>query len=182
MLPSVPRCRRLAACLLFVVFVALAVACGKGGISSKLVGTVKVNESLIFNDSTWVVVEAKDVGKVLKPTEAGEEELKADGRFIHVRFKVTNTGKKVVFLGDDPELVDDKEREFTTLGDNQKAYLPKGAKTLGEVDSDQIPAGITREFHALYEVPADAKGLRLKAASFAEKKRRQQEGFIDLGF
>jgi hypothetical protein len=179
MLPHVPRVRRLATCLLFAAFVALALACGKGGTSTKIVGTVKVNEALVFKDSTWVVVEAKDVGKVLKPTVPGEEELKADGRFILVRFKVTNTGKKVVWAGGDPDLVDDRERTFGTLVE-QKPYLPRGAKTLE--DEDQIPAGITREFHALYEVPLDAKGLRLKAGSFTERRGRpQQEGFVDLG-
>jgi len=140
-----------------------------------------MNEPLAFNDSTWVVVEAKDLGKVLKATEPGDEDRKADGRFILVRFKISNTGKQVVLLGDDPPLIDDRDRTFETLGDRQKQYLPKGAKTLGEQDSDQIPAGITREFHAIYEVPTDARGLRLKAASFAERRRRQQEGLIELG-
>jgi hypothetical protein len=93
---------------------------------------------------------------------------------------VSNIGKKAVWLGDDPSLLDDKERQFETLGE-QKDYLPRGAKTLGEEESDQIPAGMTREFHALYEVPADARGLRLRAESFAENQRRAQEGFIDLG-
>src|SRR5262249_3144649 len=168
-LRHVPRFHRLATCLLFVAFVALALACGKGGTSLRSIGTVKVNEPLVFKDSTWVVVEVKDLGKVLKENEPDEPEKKADGRFILVRYKVTNTGKQVVWLGDDPEVVDDTKREFKTPGDNQKLYLPKGAKTMGEEESDQIPAGITREFHALYEVPTDAKGLRLKAASFAER-------------
>jgi hypothetical protein len=178
-LPDLPRLRRPAACLLFAVFVALAVACGKCGTSSRSIGTVKVNEDLAFKDSTWVVVEVKDLGKTLKPTEPDDEEKKTDARFILVRFKVTNTGKNAVWVGDDPNLVDDQERNFVTLTE-QKPYLPKGARTLE--DEDQIPAGITREFYALYEVPLDAKGLRLKAGSFKERRGRpQQEGFIDLG-
>jgi hypothetical protein len=181
MSPHLPRARRLATCLLLVAFVALALACGSTSLKPKAVGTVKVNEELVFNDSTWVVLEARDLGKVLKSTDPDEQDKKADGRFILVRYKVTNTGKKTVWLGDDPPLLDDKERQFETLGDAQAHYLPKGAKTLGEADSDQIPAGITREFHAIYEVPTDARGLRLKGESFAEGRRRQQEGFILLG-
>jgi hypothetical protein len=183
MFVHVPRFPSIAGRLSLIAFVAVALACagGGGGNNSKALRTVKLHESLVFNDSTWVVVEAKDLGKVIKATEPGDEELKADGRFIYVRFKIANTGKRVVWLGDDPELTDNRDRTFQTLGDRQKQYLPRGAKTLGEPDSDQIPAGITREFHAIYEVPADARGLRLKAASFAEKKRRQQEGLIDLG-
>src|SRR5262249_44508098 len=109
MFPHVPRLRRLAGCLLLVTFIAVVLACGGGGSLSKKVGSVKRNETLVFNDSTWVVLEAKDLGKVLKPTEAGDEERKTEGRFILVRYKITNTSKKVVWLPEaDPPLVDDK--------------------------------------------------------------------------
>jgi hypothetical protein len=182
MFPHVPGFRRLARAVSLVAVVAIALACGGGG-RSKGIGTVKVNEKLVFNnDSTWVVLEAKDLGKELKPTDPDDKPRKTEGRFIQVRYKITNTGKQVVWLDDsDPPLVDDRDRTFESMGDAQKQFLPKDAKTLSEQESDQIPAGLTREFYALYEVPADAKGLRLKAESFPEKRRRAQEGFIDLG-
>src|SRR5262245_56539637 len=72
MSPHLPRARRLAACLLVVTFVALALACGSTSLKPKAVGTVKVNEELVFNDSTWVVLEARDLGKVLKSNDPDE--------------------------------------------------------------------------------------------------------------
>jgi hypothetical protein len=178
---TVPRLRRLAGCLLLAAFVAVALACA--GAKPKNVGTVKVNEELVFPESKWVVVEAKDLGKVIKatnPDDAGEK--KTEGRFILVRYKVTNTGRKEIELGwEDPKVVDDS-REFRSLGDEQRDFLPKFAKTMSDEESTHIPAGMTREFHALYEVPADAKGLRLMAESFKERRGRPvNEGYVELG-
>jgi hypothetical protein len=100
MFPSVARLRRLAWCLGLILFVALALACGGriGGGRPKVVGTVKLNEEMVFHDSKWVVVEARDVGKSLKATdpEAEVKERKTDGRFLLVRYKVSNIGKKAV--------------------------------------------------------------------------------------
>lgn len=186
MLSRASRLRRLAVCPLLLTFVALAVACSGGGASGgKNVGTVKVNEELVFPESKWVVVEVKDLGKTLKPTNPDDApEKKTEGRFIHVRYKVTNTGtRKDIELGwEDPKLVGDSAEYRALEDDEQKAYLPKWSKTMAEEDSTHIPAGQTREFHALYDVPPTAKGLRLKAESFKERRGRPvKEGYIDLG-
>ena len=142
-----------------------------------------MNEELVFPESKWVVVEAKNLGNTIKATNPTDpREKKTEGRFILVRYKVTNKGTKEIQLGwEDPKIVDES-REFKTLGEEQMDFLPRFAKTMSDEDSTHIPAGQTREFHALYEVPADAKGLRLMAESFKERRGRPvNEGYIELG-
>jgi hypothetical protein len=165
---------RLASSLLLVLLTAVFLACGGIGDKPVAVSTVKLNEELVFNHSTWVVLEAKELGQVLKATDSRGPDKKTDGRFIRVRFKVSNTEKEAESLGNDPVLVSDRGEKFDSLGD-QKLYLPRDARTVGETDSDPLPAATTREFYALYDVPAGAKALRLN------HRRFQQEGFVELG-
>lgn len=168
--------RRLAWCLPFA-FAAVALACAGGPAT---VPPVKGNEELKLHDSVWAVIEAKDLGQLLRSTEGDAPELRTQGRYVLVRYAVRNPGRRRIDLDGDPQLIDGRQRFFDPIG-NQEAYLPKGAVTMGDVESDQIPAGLTKEFHALYEVPADARGLRLEAKSFTERFGREQTGHIELG-
>lgn len=161
-----------------LVILGALLAC-KGGSSSSGSGSSstpqKIGETVTFDDSDWVVTEAKDAGKVLKSnSEFNEEEKKTDGRFIQVHYKVTNKGKKEEMLLDHPKVVDDKGREFGPI-DMESFYVPAKSKSIG---LDTLPPSMPREYWTVIEVPADAKGLKFEVHGFGllgDKKT------VDLG-
>ncbi|HEY1955019.1 MAG TPA: hypothetical protein VGH28_05390 [Polyangiaceae bacterium] len=152
------------------------VAC-KGGShgSSSSTGTAKMGETVTFDDSEWIVIEAKDAGKSIKSnSEFNEEEKKTEGRFIQVHYKVTNKGKKEEMLLDRPKIVDDKGREFGPI-DMESFYVPAKAKTIG---LDTLQPSMPKEYWTVIEVPADAKTLKFQVHGFSllgDKKN------VDLG-
>ncbi len=127
----------------------------------------KTGDKVEFDDATWVVVSAKDAGKELPEGEGWKKGMigtaKTDGRFILVKVKVTNKGKaeapKLDFSH--PKIVDDQSREFGRYKNDWERF-PPDSKML---EKDAIPVGMTREFPMAFEVPADAKGLKLKVMS-----------------
>ena len=138
-------------------------------------GTAKMGETVTFDDSEWIVVEAKDAGKKIKSnSEFNEEEKSTEGRFIQVHYKVTNKGKKEEMLLDRPKVVDDKGREFGPI-DMESFYVPAKAKTIG---LDTLQPSMPKEYWTVIEVPADAKSLKLEVHGFSllgDKKN------VDLG-
>jgi hypothetical protein len=166
------RRSRMAATFSLLGLIALVIACGGIGDKPVTTSTVKLNEKLVFNDCTWVVLEARDLGKALKPTDPKGQDKTTNGRFLFVRFTVSNTSKQGLSLGNPPMLMDHQDRTFGPL-DEPERYLPKDLRTddiLGE-----IPVGGTHQFLAIYEAPAEAQGLRLNKRLF------QEEGFVELG-
>ena len=119
----------------------------------------KMGEVVNFEDSAWVVIEAKDLGST--PTSNNQfhkAEKSDDGKFILVKFSVKNKGKKDEMIFDEPKLLDSQGREFTHQ-EHQSFYVPKGTKTLG---LEKIPVGLKKEFYSVFEVPKDAKGLKFQ--------------------
>jgi hypothetical protein len=160
------------AALALLGFIASVIACGGIGDKPVTTSTVKLNEKLVFNDCAWVVLEAREMGKSLKPTDFKDQDKTTGGRFIFVRFTVSNTSKQGLSLGNPPVLMDNQDRTFGPL-DEPERYLPKDVRT--DDISGEIPVGGTHQFLAFYEVADDAKGLRLNKRLF------QEEGFVDLG-
>jgi hypothetical protein len=134
-----------------------------------------MGETVTFDDSEWIVIEAKDAGKSIKSnSEFNEEEKKTEGRFIQVHYKVTNKGKKEEMLLDRPKIVDDKGREFGPI-DMESFYVPAKAKTIG---LDTLQPSMPKEYWTVIEVPADAKTLKFQVHGFSllgDKKN------VDLG-
>jgi len=148
----------------------LLVAC-KGGHRAGADGaTAKIGETVKFDDSEWVVVEAKDAGKVLEGTNpTNHEEKKTEGRFIEVHYKVTNKGKNEEMLINPPRLVDAKKDDIEHI-QNESFFLPPNAKT---VALDTLVPGTTREFWTVFEVPAGATGIECQLhalSAFGDKK------------
>lgn len=100
---------------------------------------------------------ASDLGKSVRGKSAKEETT--TGKFVLVRFKVTNTTNKEERVTHTPKLIDAKGREYETW-DKQVFHLPVGAEPMG---GKSLAAGVEKEFASLYEVPADATGLRFQA-------------------
>jgi len=161
-----------------LLVLAAVLACGKGkGDSSgggSSASTAKMGETVTFDDSDWIVVDAKDLGKSVKSNMDETDVKKTDGKFVQVHFKVTNKGKKEEMVLDPPKVLDDKGREFGPV-DMQSFYVPKDAKTLA---LDSLPPSMQREYYTIIEVPADAKTLKFELHGlglFGDKKN------VDLG-
>ena len=162
-----------------LLVLAAALACGKGSSggssgSSSSGAAQKMGETVTFDDSDWIVVDAKDLGKKVTSNLDESDTKTTDGKFIQVHFKVTNKGKKEEMVLDPPKVVDDKSREFGPV-DMQSFYVPKNAKTLS---LDSLPPSMQREYYSIIEVPADAKSLKLQIQGLGimgDKKK------VDLG-
>lgn len=123
----------------------------------------KIGDEIDFEDSKWVVLEAKNLGNEAKSNNQFQENAKSSGKFILVKFKVLNKTNKEERIMSHPKLIDSKEREFKNY-DMQSSYIPKNAETLS---MSALPSGIEKEFYAVYEVPSDATGLQFEARELA---------------
>ena len=123
----------------------------------------KIGEVVELKDSQWIVLKVKDRGKKMGSRNRFAEPATTDGRFIEVRFKVTNKKSKEKRILEAPKVRDQQGREFRNF-DRQAIFIPKGKKTM---TLEALPASMTREFWAIYEVAADSKGLQFQARSFA---------------
>lgn len=132
----------------------------------------KLGETVTFGgDSTWVVTAARDRGKKLA---AAGERATTEGRFIEVSMKITNNGQKEDSLLDLPAVVDSQGREFKPW-ERSSSFLPPGGRGLA---MSPLPPSLPKEFTEIYEVPADAAGLKFKAralAAFGDTR------FVELG-
>jgi hypothetical protein len=149
-----------------LVLLGALLAC-KGGSSSSggsSSAAAKIGETVTVDDSEWVIVEAKDVGKSLKSnSEFNEEKKDTAGRFIQVHYKVTNKGKKEEMMFNPPKVLDDKGREFGPV-DMENFYVPAKTKTIG---LESLQPSIAKEFWTCIEVPADAKALKFQIHGFS---------------
>ncbi len=153
-----------------MLVLAALVACKKGSSSSSSGSSsapAKIGDTVTFDDSEWVVIEAKDVGKTVKNNSEfaadDEKEKKTEGRFIQVHYKITNKGKKEEMLLDRPKIVDAKGREFGPI-EMESFYVPAKSKTIG---LDTLQPSMPKEYWTVIEVPPDAKGLKLQVHGFS---------------
>ena len=145
-----------------LVLLGALVACK--GSSSSSSSSPKINDTVTFDDSEWVVLEAKDAGKTLKSTSAiNEEEKKADGRFIEVHYKVTNKSKKEEMLLEKPKIVDDKNREYEPI-EMEGFYVPPNTKT---INFDTLQPNTPKDYWTIIQVPPDAKNLKFQVQGFS---------------
>lgn len=150
--------------------------CSKRDAAPAAQGTAdgKVGEPLMLDDSTWLVVEAKDLGQTLKPNSDIGEPLKTEGRFVQVRYRVTNTTKKQEHVLDLPKIVDQQGREFGPV-DMESWYVPVQGKTVG---FDALQPSMQKEYFTIIEVPADARKLAFQVRGLGLRGDRRR---IDLG-
>ena len=133
-----------------------------------------IEETVPFDDSEWVVLEAKDLGKKLKANTEYAEEKSTEGRFVAVRYKVTNKGAKEAHVLDAPKLTDGKGRAYGAI-DLEAFYVPEKGKTLG---LEVLAPGEAKEAWTVFESPPDAKELKLEIHGlglFGQKK------LVDVG-
>lgn len=133
-------------------------ACKGSGTSGSSGGSGKIGEAIKLDDSTWTVIEAKDLGKDLKPTGEFAEAKKTTGKFLQVHYKVTNTGKKQETLLETPKVLDKGGREFGHV-EMESDYIPKGSKA---AILETLQPSMEKDFYTVIEIPADASGLKLQ--------------------
>ena len=123
----------------------------------------RLGATITFPDCEWIVMEARDAGKILKSnSEYNEESKTTEGRFIQVHYKVTNKTSKEEMILDRPKIVDQKGREFGPV-DMETFYVPKKAKSIG---LDTLQPSIAKEYWTVIEVAADSRDLAFRVHGF----------------
>jgi hypothetical protein len=142
------------------------IACGGIGDKPVTTSTVKLNEKLVFNDCIWVVLEARDMGKSLKPTDPKGREKTTNGRFFFVRFTASNTSKQGLSLGNPPVPMDNQGRTFGPL-DEPERYLRKDVRT--DDISVEIPSAERTSSWRSTRYPPTPRDCALTRGSFRRK-------------
>ena len=128
-----------------------------------------IGETVEFGDSSWVVLSAREVGDSL-PKQMFAKERKSDGgKFIYVRYKVTNktNEEEQILIG--PEVRDSRGRKFKIIDENE-TYLP-GEET--GITLEALPPSLPQTFSAIFEVAADSTGMVFLARSLGFDKEEK---------
>lgn len=136
---------------------------------------VKIGDPVAFpDDSTWTVVSAINRGQVL-PRNADTEARKTTGTWVSVALRLKNERKFTASLRE-PVLLDATGRKFEALYDST-AWTGDERRMRGE-----LAPGLQKDFLVIYEVPTDAKGLKIRFPAFAPSllKGKPTEGDVDL--
>jgi hypothetical protein len=127
-----------------------------------------IGDTVTLSDSQWTVMAAKNLGPHVKSGNQFVEDLKSEGAaYIGVVFKVTNLGTKEERIFGHPKLRDGLGREYSAH-DRATVFLPKGKHSM---QLEAVPAGLPKEFWAIYEVPANATGLHFMARELGMRAR-----------
>lgn len=133
--------------------------------------TAILNTDLIVGDAKWRVIKARTADQLYDYSGA----VKPAGKFLVVNVVVENLGKDMKTVTG-LKVVDDQNREFISYS---KGFGLKnlGAEMLSVLDN--INPNVPLTFADVYEIPADAKGLKLKVGDLSFLG--SEAGFIDLG-
>ena len=137
-----------------------------------------INDVVTFKDSKWVVLEFIDAGNSLQSNNQFVESATTEGKFVIIKYNVTNLTNKEENVLIMPKLKDSKNREFKawTEGNAKSSfYLPEKGKSLF---AEPLPAGVSKTFYEIYEVPKDAENLQFQARAL---QALGDEQYIQLG-
>ena len=133
--------------------------------------TVKLNEDLQIGDVKWKVIKSRTADQLNDYSGA----VKPAGKFLVVNVIVENMGKDMKTVTG-LKVVDDKDREFTSYS-KSFGLQNLGAESLYVLSN--INPNVPLTFADVYEIPADAKGLKLKVGDLS--LLGSDAGLIDLG-
>lgn len=132
-----------------------------------------IGQDVIVDQVRWKVISAENMGDVLESDNQFVGEKKTSGVFVEVRFELENLSNDMLsFTGLD--LVDDQNREFTSSSDGLM-FIDKAERCVFE----NLNPNIVKSCSAIYEVPANAKGLKARVGDL--KMFGAQEALIELG-
>ncbi len=122
--------------------------------------TSEIGENVTFSDSEWKVLEVVS-GKAWISFNQFIKSRETTGKYVQIKYDVTNTANEDEQILENPKLVDSKGRKYRPMSDSA-SYLPSGAK---EITLEQLPPGVLKTFYALYEVPDDSSEFFFEARS-----------------
>lgn len=135
----------------------------------------KLNEAVTVKDVQWTVTEGKKLGTTLKSKygEFGTDCIANSGQFIQVKVKIKNNSKEMLSTVN-LNLYDSNKNEYyrsTEVGEciEDEIFI-----------LDNINPGIEKTFTAIYEVPKEASGFRLKVGDLEFFDDEHQ--YVSLGF
>jgi hypothetical protein len=137
----------------------------------------RIGEPVTVGDIKWNVIIVKNRGQLLRASESKYSFIAKDkstsGKFVQVTIVIENMGKKSRLLRP-LTIVDSKGREFSSATELAE-WIPE-KEDIFTIQS--LNPNISFKFAQLFEIPADASGLKLKITdlSFASG----QEKYVDL--
>ncbi len=164
--------------VLFIAVVGICVAVVNNSGETDVPTTYSINEEATVGKAIWELLEAKDRGSVLQGAESEfpmfTEDKISSGKFIEITLQVTNTGTITESYWSDPNLIDDRGTVFKPA-DGVYEWIPDDNEALLE----PLQPRVTRQFIWIYEVPADATGLKVRVNDIAFGS--DAKALIDLG-
>jgi hypothetical protein len=125
---------------------------------------------VVIGTSTWTLMGAIDRGSTMRATE-GSSVAKSSGCFVEIQFRAKNNGKTEPPSAKAMFLLDGEGRRFNEYRD-EGDYLPAGADI---IKVERLQPESERVFVALFELPADAKDLRLRVREIGHEAGPQNE-------
>jgi hypothetical protein len=160
---------------LIVFIIILAILSGGEKKEEKVASTPeKPITEVISGDIRFRLVEAKDLGNILRGKESRypewEKDLTTEGKFIKVEVLEENVGK-ISTYPKTPDIVDNQERQFSPS--IEAFHWIPSEKDCG-LGKELKPGFPPLSCVWIYEVPKDATGLKLKIGTIGVQ-------YIDLG-
>ncbi len=121
-----------------------------------------IGDEVDMGDSVWTVIAVEDRGTELESPNEFIDSRETEGTHIWVQVKVENNSNDQQRLFETPPIKDSEGRNFSQV-DVQTMYLEDGVNTM---IAEAIPAGMSREFEAIYEIAPGAEGLQFMARDF----------------
>jgi hypothetical protein len=132
-----------------------------------------IGQDVLVGEVRWKMLTAENLGNQLVSNNQFIDPLNTAGKFIKVRFEIENRSKDMQsFIGFD--LIDSQGREFTSSSDAFMFIDGNEACVLVNLNPN-LPKTCT----AIYEVPADATGLKAYVGDLSIFGRAEAQ--IELG-
>lgn len=136
--------------------------------------TVSLGQDVFVGQSRWRLLEAQDLGNILQNDSQDLAPLETEGHFIRVRFEIENTGSEVILFSD-VALLDNQGRRFEPSVDAIQ-FIAEQEQCL----TSELAPGAPQLCAKIYDVPADAAGLKLEAFDLISFEAGK--ALLDLGF
>ena len=153
-------------------------ASGKPADAKQEAKSYGIKEDVRVGDVRWKVTEVKDRGNTLKGSESKypsfTKNKATSGKFVQITVEVEKLGSEIKSASN-LNIVDEKGREFIHATD-VSSWLPEGKEMF--LLSNLNP-NVPQTFTDIYEIPADAVGLKLKVGDLELLKNNS--ALINLG-
>ena len=133
-----------------------------------------VGQDVTVDQVRWKMISAENLGNVLKSGNQFTKDKKTSGVFVKVRFEMENLSNDMLSFGG-LEMVDDQDRKFTSASDVFMFIENEDERCVFE----NLNPNITKTCTTLYEVPANAKGLKAIVSDL--KAFGAEEALVELG-